>query len=475
MSKSLRLLTAFGLVLRLVHYLRNPSVWHDEAALIDNVLSLDFNQLLGALRWNEAAPVMFLWVERAIARLLGDSTYALRFVPLLASLATMFLVADAARRLLSERAALWAVFLVAVSDRLLWHACEAKPYAVDGMLGAAALWFFTATASWPLARRLLVVIFVSPAMMFLSYPACFVCGGLMLAWLPAAVRSGTRERLLYIAWVGVVLSAFTLLYFGPMRAQRTGPIEQCWTGHFPTWSKPWTVPIWSVANTFEVFRYGFMPWGNLLAVLGLVGVVAIWRVGRRTGVFLVLSSLALAWFAACLHGYPYGGSRLEVFAVPGLALMMGAGIEAALDWLRGRTRWGFVLALALILSPAGLTLRNLAVPWPRADAAGAAEYILAHRLPTDAIVANHWEFTYYFRHCPDAWQFLDEGLPTGENRVWVAFIAPDESIRQAAIDHLAKFGRIEERREFKFTSVILLDRSPPDVHCERSTRPQIRP
>ena len=38
----LALACAFGLALRAYHYARNPSIWHDEAALVLNVLHLSW-------------------------------------------------------------------------------------------------------------------------------------------------------------------------------------------------------------------------------------------------------------------------------------------------------------------------------------------------------------------------------------------------------------------------------------------------
>src|SRR5262249_33556153 len=108
-----------GCGLRLFHFLRNPSVWHDEAALIVNVLDKSFVELLGPLRWNEAGPPLFLWAERAVALMLGESTYALRLVPLLAGCAALMLFASFARRVFSSETATWAVLLFAFSDRLL--------------------------------------------------------------------------------------------------------------------------------------------------------------------------------------------------------------------------------------------------------------------------------------------------------------------------------------------------------------------
>src|SRR5260221_10638968 len=74
-----------GLALRSYHYLRVPAVWHDETALVVNVLDNDFASLLGPLRWHEAAPPLFLWVERAVVLILGDDLLALRLFPFLAS------------------------------------------------------------------------------------------------------------------------------------------------------------------------------------------------------------------------------------------------------------------------------------------------------------------------------------------------------------------------------------------------------
>src|SRR5262245_60982424 len=82
---------ALGLMLRVFHYGRNPSVWHDEAAVIVNVLQKDFSQLLGPLRFSEAAPPLFLWLERAVQSVCGQGTFALRAMPFVASCLTVTL------------------------------------------------------------------------------------------------------------------------------------------------------------------------------------------------------------------------------------------------------------------------------------------------------------------------------------------------------------------------------------------------
>lgn len=469
MPVSIRLLVILGCGLRLFHFLRNPSVWHDEAALIDNVLRLDFTQFWGPLRWNEAAPPLFLALERAIVLTLGDSTLSVRLAPLIAGCLALWLFAGAACRLISHRGAALAVLLLVVSDRLIWHSIEAKSYSVDVLINSGLLWALAGTSTWHMTRRLGILIAICPFLMFVSYPACFMCGAAWIALAHGARREGRAAFAMLIVLAGVILVSFALLYFGPIHAQRTGPMEECWSGHFPDWSRPWKAPIWTVANTFEVFRYGFMPWGNLLLPVAVAGSAALWRSARQTVTWMAAAPLVLAWLAGLMHGYPYGGSRLEIFAAPGLALLIGSGIEPACEFLRRRSRLAPELLFVPVLASLALTARFAVTPWPRADAAGAADYILAHRLPGDGIAANHWEFLYYFRRCGNDWQLLDHGFPENKERVWIAFVAPDDSIRNSAIEGLTLSGRVLQRREFKFTSVVLLDRSAPcDEHCARS-------
>src|ERR1700687_3577733 len=78
-------LVFFGLALRLYHYLRDPAMWQDEAACVINVLNKSYAELLGPLTYSEAAPPLFLWMQKAVTEVLGDGTYALRLMPFMSS------------------------------------------------------------------------------------------------------------------------------------------------------------------------------------------------------------------------------------------------------------------------------------------------------------------------------------------------------------------------------------------------------
>ncbi len=396
-------LVFIGLALRAYHYGRDPSMWHDEAYLVLNVLGKGFRDLLGPLFFSEAAPPLFLWLERGVALALGDNIYSLRLPPFLASCAALALMVPVARRALSPAALPWAVLLFACSDHLLWHACEAKPYALDVLAATGLIALFVLTSPWRLAARLALFALLAPLLIFLSYPGSFLCGGLLVALLPEVWREKGRKNVLgYSLLALVVLGAFVLLFVGPIRAQRCTAMDDCWLNHFPDWDRPWAVPGWALLGCFEVFRYCFDPAGQALAPLAVLGGVSLWRSGSRPLVLLLTVPVLLALVAACFRAYPFGGARVVVYATPALALLVAEGAAQALAWLRARQDRALPLLargalILLLLAPLGRAAQRVAVPWPRADCQGAAAFVLSRLQAGDGIVANHPEYLYYFR------------------------------------------------------------------------------
>lgn len=398
---------AVGLLLRGYHYARGPAVWHDEAAMLVNVLNLPLADSLGPLLHDEAAPPLFLWLEKAVAAVLGDGVFALRLPAFLAACASVVLTAVVTRRLLPPVWAAVAVGLVAVSDRLLFHACEAKSYSFDVLIAVAAIWFVTATTRWPLWSRSLLGAVVAPACIWIAFPACFVFGGVLTALLPTAWRANLAGKAAFVTFalsVGVSFGGFVL---GPAKAQRTPDMEACWEkGSFAPWEEPTKVPLWAVSNSFDVVRYSFHPYGWPLLVPVLVGV---WAFLRKPGGWAVVCTaflpMLLALLAACLGKYPYSASRLEAFLAPGLALLAVEGVRQFWNWFGGHRVWrGAVLLVwvPVLLIPAGYTARRVVDPWERAECDRAAEYVLQHRAADEPINANHWEYDYYLRRVDPA-------------------------------------------------------------------------
>jgi hypothetical protein len=454
----LALIVLAGLGLRSLHYFRAPAVWHDEAALILNVVNLDFAQQLGKLLGHEAAPPAFLWTERAIVLALGDSVAMLRLLPFLASCASLIVFALLARRMLTSGAAYLAAALFAVSDRLLWHACEAKPYAVDVFIAVSVVYGNMLTRHWSLARQGLLWLFVLPVLPWLSFPACFVAGGLMLSLLPRLVREGsTRDWLAACALALATAGSFYVLVTGPIRAQQDESMVSCWVEMFPDWNKPASVPLWTLLSSLEVINYDIAPQGLLLTAFAIVGGIVWWNNGRRGLVVALAAPALLTLLAALLKRYPFGGARVLVFTAPAACLLVAAGVGPVCDWLRRQHRLAVLGVWVLLAFPFLHTAHRAIVPWDRADTASASQYVLANWQPGDRVAFNHCEFEYYFRDRDAAWVDPEQVPHTPPKRIWLVTTSKVPAEREGLLTMMASGRPLTDRRDFRHVTVALLN------------------
>ncbi len=472
-------LICFGLLLRCYHYLRGPSLWHDEAALVVNVLNKSFSELLGPLFFSEAAPPLFLWLERAAAITLGDSLYVLRLPAFLASCASLILIAYVARRWLPAAAASWAILLFACSDKLLWHSCEAKQYTLEALTALVMVALYIRSQDWLLELHLLLFASLAPLLMSIAYPGCFLYGALLVAFLPGVWKSRQFSVwLCYVALATCVFATFGLLWIGPMHAQRDATIVDCWEGmqQFPDWGRPWSVPGWMLQANLDLVGYFIRPIGQICLPLAVVGAFTLWRRRMFAELILLAAPILLAAGASCFKAYPFGGIRVMAYAGPAIVLCVAAGAAPCIAWLLTRQRMAAWVVTIVLLSPALFAVRQTVVPWPRADCAGAAAFVETHRKATDQVVANHWEYLYYFRGLGGRFSPLERFMAPRQGRVWFVTTAGTQADRESSVatNFPPTAWRALERGEFARTTVVLVETQPSLTASEPPTSIQPR-
>jgi hypothetical protein len=452
---------AAGVLLRVALYLRNPAVWHDEAALLVNVIDKTFSELLGPLEFSEAAPPLFMWLERAVVVSMGSNTFAVRLPVLLAACATVVLLVPLARRVVAAAAVPLAVAIVAFSRKLVEHSGEAKPYAIDVLCAAVLLWLFLNSRSWRAVTRILTFAALFPFLLWLSYPAAFGVGGVALA-LAIDERSGAGDRRRLVAAGLLVVStlvAFAALVGGPVQAQRVGPLLQDWRGAFPDYGHPWTIPVWAIRETIGVADYDFRPLGGLLLVASCAGLRAVWRRDRALAVALA-APWGLAIVAALIHQYPYAGARVLIFTLPAFALCAAEGAHAfATEYGRGIRQSTIVVAAAAVATAIVFAARVPTLDVDCTDAAGAARFVLSRLAAGDTVDWPGWEFNYYRRAFgPPA--PAPQAVPSG--RVWLVVRAPSAEEREHMFENRrARTAVPIERHEFNRLSVYVLESNAP--------------
>lgn len=448
-----------GVGVRSFHYLRNPSMWHDEAALVLNVLDKGFGSYFGPLHFAEAAPPLFLAAERATVLQFGDGTFSLRLIPFLASLGSIGLLVYVARRLLTPGAVPWAVLFFACSDSLLWHACEAKPYAVDAFLALSLAAILIACREWPIPRLCLLLSVLAPIVILVAFPGCFLYGGVLVALLPAVWSSRQiRSWFPYCLLAAVVFATFAFLYLGPIRAQRCGPMDECWVRSFAPWETPRRVPIWLIGSIGSLFNYCIGTAAQVLILPCVLGTICLRQRGEQRLLAYLLVPIGLALAASLVKAYPFGGSRVVVYAAPALCLLSAEGIITILAWSsRPVLNLGICL---LLLIPTTAGLRTVVRPWKRANGAAASNYVLERRDQDEPVIGNHWEHIYYFRHLGSShFHICGEQWPMPE-RLWIVTTAGTMEDRRGVVNAFFPPGIWQEldRKEFELCSVVKMGR-----------------
>jgi hypothetical protein len=242
LKKTLRLFLILGVLARAVRYFLRFPLWEDECFLAFNYIGRGYLDLLEPLEPHQVAPVLYLWAQLTVIKLLGYSELTLRLLAFLCGVASLFWFRNLADRLLKGTALLIAVALFAVAYPCLRYAAEAKPYGVDVLV---SLVLTTLVVSWwqnpQRTRSLWVLTALLPLALGLSYAAVFVAGGISLVVAYTLWRSGERRG--WIAWVAfnVVLcgsfAALVLLASNQSAAELLW-MREYWHGAFPPVTRP---------------------------------------------------------------------------------------------------------------------------------------------------------------------------------------------------------------------------------------------
>jgi hypothetical protein len=321
-----------------VRYLVDYPIWHDEAFVAVNFLDRDYGDLLRPLDYYQVCPLLFLWAELTVVKLLGFSTWSLRLFPTVCSLLSVVAFHRISGSLLSGKARLLAVAIFATAFYPVRHGAEVKPYAGD--LLAALLIVGLALKFRSTARPRLwcgIMMASMPLLLGLSNPAIFVAGGAMAVLLFQALRTRSETRSRTIA-IGLTTAAtvvsFLVIYLVFTSSQSAEVRERYrwgyWIDSFPPTNQPWLAPFWLVrmlSGNMLAYPIGGENGGSSATLLlVLVGVIALWRQCRREELGILIAPAILGLFAAILGRYPFGGeARIMQYLAPSICLLAGMG------------------------------------------------------------------------------------------------------------------------------------------------------
>ena len=397
-----------GVAFRLISYFWNTSFHYDEGWLIQNIQDKSFAELLGPLRNDQAAPVVYLWLLKLLYMVGGLSELLLRLPSILAGVGGMLLLWPLARRALRPEAVVWAIVLLAVSDNILIYTARVKPYTIDALATTVLLYMAVRLKDASPLKYILTLGAIEAGLFWISYPSCFVYGG--VAVMGFVKLLGSRR---WRDWVGFLLvnAAVGASMYAMLKltgSQRSDLLMVYWAKRgFPMGWAPTALLKWPVEATYRVFEDAVRPIGFFAMAMAFVAVVAMWFKPRRLFVLgLLAAPLALNFLAACFKLYPWVGSRTSMWNIPIVALLAAEGWGAIVARLPAgmHRRNGIVIGMAIIAVPTGMALYYLGwVHHRKPHGRPLVQHIRANVREGDHIaIAGSNEFGIYFRNDPVA-------------------------------------------------------------------------
>lgn len=390
------LVISLGILLRLAQYASNRSLWYDEANLVLNIIDRSISSLLQPLDYDQGAPIGFLLLEKLVVQSWGVNEYALRLIPLLSGVISLFLFYQAAKRYINPNAVLIALYLFAISDTLIYYSSEVKQYSSDVAITVVLLVVVRCIfLRKPTLAQSFALGAIGAIAIWFSHPAIFILAGIGISIITPLLLG--RERIEYhklfiiFALWSVSLCVNYLVHIRHLAAN--GAMTYYWranNGFMPVSLQSIHDVKWFFFKLFDLFsdpgglKLFWLELSGIAAALFFIGCYAM--LGRNKNYFIVLvSPIILALAASGMELYPFSG-RLLLFIVPSLFLLVAEGAAYVLSHNNYKLPIAGALLIAVMLAPSSLNAAQyLLSPRTREEIRPAIQYIQEHKQPHDAL------------------------------------------------------------------------------------------
>jgi hypothetical protein len=379
-----------GAFLRIYFFIVDRSLWLDESKLSLNIVDRSFLGLFQPLANDQAAPIAFLLLQKAVVSILGGKDIVFRVIPLLAGLASLPLMYWVAKKYAGQWAAFISLGLMAFSSRLIYYSSEAKQYSSDVLASLVLLLIVPPCLEDQAKPRAFVVLGIAGAVsIWLSQPSCFVFAGILATLgLVIALRRDWHHLYWVIgigaAW-GLSLALDYLISLRNLAANKF--LYAFWQGSFAP-LPPWSHFSWYIKAFTGMLRDPATLPIIITTVLLVLGIYSF--ASRRWPLMLiVVAPFLLALAASALDKYPFSG-RLLLFLLPLLFLLLAAGVEQLMTWLAKINKPGAWLISAclvayLLYGPVKLAYADVKFPPMGEDIKPVMTYLGENYRSTDLI------------------------------------------------------------------------------------------
>jgi 4-amino-4-deoxy-L-arabinose transferase-like glycosyltransferase len=279
------------------YHLDFQSLWSDEGISLLRA-SLPLSQLLREMPV-EHAPGYFVLLHFWI-RLLGTSDYALRFLSLWPSVATIAIAYRLGADLGSRRAGAITALLLATNAFQVWYAQEARMYSWLLAISLAATWLLwcllrtsAARRRWAIAGAYAITMAATLYWHYYGFLTPLAHTIFMAAWLWHSRRTGAWLTSLRTAAVWALAGMAVFLLYIPWLSHALGIFNfSGWRAPADPWQIPWRYLVaYTVGDAMPAPWRNWLPW--LYLALAGIGAVTWVRRARPLGWLLLLTMVAV--------------------------------------------------------------------------------------------------------------------------------------------------------------------------------------
>ncbi len=319
-----------GVGIRVFQFIYNRSLWYDEATLALNIIEKDFVQLTSPLYYNQVAPILYLYLQKALTLLLGEHDFVLRISSLIGGIAFLYFSYLLSKRFLQQTGALLTTAILAMSYPLVYYSTEAKPYMLDALTFVILFLFYLKIKEhrkWKIYFSIAGVVAI-----WVSFPSIFALASIgLLSFVDQPIpkltlKKGIKILGLHLPWVISFLLNYYFIIHGHSNANQ---MISFWEQHFmPSLFPLDNFLIWN-AKHFAQFFYIILGFGKWISVLCICFfLLAIYQIIKKKDykIFLFCFPLVLHLGLSYFYIYPFA-ERLVLYSAFSIAFLIAYGSE----------------------------------------------------------------------------------------------------------------------------------------------------
>lgn len=423
-----------GIVLRLVRYLHNPSLWFDE---LRNALAFLSRPLSDFFPFDPdmfiTPPFGFVLAEKFAINTFGNSEYALKLFPLLSGIVSLFLFYYVAKNYIKPKAVLIALGLFSLLEPMIFYSSELRPYSTDVaitlLLYAVAIYVQSKKLT---ALRIICWGAIGAAAVWISHPAAIVLAGIGIT-LTISCLAGKEwariKRMLFVFsfWFLSFLAVF-FMYIRPLVASFDLTNQYRYFAERKAFMPLPPMSLGDIQWYLDVlFRIMNDPAGFTLSGIAaftfLLGCISLYF-KQKKNFFILISPLFIALLLSSFHKYTFV-DRTILFLVPSIWLFVAEGAE----YVRDKTSQhgpiiGITLIALLFLHPLAWSTYHSVKPHSPEEIKPVLSYVKDNWQEGDIVYVyymSQFAFKYYSEYHPGNYHFNEDEYIIGKaSEGWTA-------------------------------------------------------